>query len=93
MAIVISNKIEAKLKDKHAVSRLEVEQCFENILGKFLIDTREKNKTDPATMWFISPTNKNRLLKIVFVFKDNNFFIKTAYDPNAEEINIYLAKG
>lgn len=93
MTIIISSKIEAKLLDKHSVTKSEVEQCFQNIVGKFLTDNREQHKTDPETMWFLSYTNKNRLLKIVFVFKDNDFFVKTAYEPNIDEIEIYLAKG
>lgn len=91
MAIVISQKIEQKLKDKHTVNRREVEQCFENLQGKFLYDTREEHKSDPRTQWFISPTNNNRILKVVFVFKNGDFYIRTAYEPNEAEVNIYIS--
>lgn len=33
------------------------------------------------------------MLKIVFIRKDNDIIIKTAYDPNAEEIRIYKKFG
>lgn len=92
MAIVISQKIEDKLKEKHSVNRREVEQCFDNILGKFLYDTREKHDTDPRTQWFISQTNNDRILKVVFVFKDGNFYIRTAYEPNQQEVDLYISK-
>lgn len=97
MAIIISSKILTKLIDKHDVSKSEVRQCFENISGKFLFDTREKHQTDPKTMWFIAQTNKNRLLKVVFMIMEEkektNFIIKSAFEPNAKEIEIYLHIG
>jgi hypothetical protein len=44
-------------------------------------------------MWFLAATNTNRILKVVFVFNDGDFYIKTAYEPNTDEIEIYLAHG
>jgi hypothetical protein len=67
----------------------EIEQCFENREQGLLTDTRDKNKTDPPSQWFIALTNKNRLLKIAFLQKNGDVVIKTAYDPNPEEIRIY----
>lgn len=93
MAVVISPKIETKINEKHAVNRREVEQCFDNILGKFLYDTREKHDTDPKTQWFISQTNADRILKVVFVFRDGNFYIRTAYEPNQQEVDLYISKN
>jgi hypothetical protein len=93
MAIVISSNIEEKLKNKHSVSKREVEQCFENLMGCFLLDSREEHQSDPPTMWFLSTTNKERILKIVFIKRDGNFFIRTAYEPNIDEITIYMAKN
>lgn len=92
MAIVISPKTETKINEKHAVTRREVEQCFENILGRFLYDTREKHDTDPKTQWFISQTNTDRILKVAFVFRDGNFYIRTAYEPNQQEVDLYISK-
>jgi hypothetical protein len=92
MTIRISKKIEDKLIGKHDVTPREVEQCFENAIGGFIEETREQHKTDPATLWFIAPTNQNRLLKIVFVPRDDGLYIRTAYPPNTDEIDIYLNK-
>lgn len=78
---------------EHGVIRREVEQCFENRCGKSLYDTREKNRTDPPTEWFIAETNAGRRLKIVYVPKDGKIFLKTAYDANPEEIRIYEKYG
>lgn len=93
MTIIISLKIEDKLLKKHSVTRREVEQCFENLQGGFLFDLREDHKTDPQTMWFIAATNNNRLLKVAFIQRDQDFYIRTAYEPNIDELNIYIDKA
>lgn len=87
--IIISAGVLAKLRDKHDVEKREVEQCFENHIGLFLEDTREDHQTDPPTLWFIAPTHKERLLKVIFIVMDGNFHIKSAFDPNDEERSIY----
>ncbi len=89
--LVISEKTLEKLRDKHKVERREVEQCFENIDGPLLIDTREEHKSDPATLWFISKTNKDRLLKVAYIQRGSKIYLRTCYDPNQEEVKIYLS--
>jgi hypothetical protein len=90
-----SDKIREKLQKKHNVDVAEVLQCFKNRdPGKrFLIDTREDHKTDPATHWFLAETNAGRLLKVCFIpphaGNENAVEIKTAFDPNENEIRIY----
>lgn len=71
----------------------EIYECFATRDRKFLIDDREKNRTDPPTMWFISDTFMGRFLKVVFIRTTDKVVIKTAYDPNQTEIGIYLAKA
>jgi hypothetical protein len=63
--------------------------CFENKYGGLLEDTREKHATTPLTRWFISETNQRRRLKICFIPYPTELHIKSAYEPNAEEIRIY----
>ena len=87
--IIISQQVIEKLRIKHDVHRREVEQCFENKVGNFLIDEREDHQTDPPSLWFIAPTNCDRLLKVICMFIDGNIHIKSAFDPDAEEISIY----
>lgn len=86
----ISKAVLEKLADKHHVERREVEQCFENIDGPLLIDDREDHKSDPATLWFLSRTNKTRLLKIVYIQRGSEIHLRTCYEPNDTEIKIYL---
>jgi len=93
MEIRISGVINKKLLSKHEVTEAEVRQCFENRDGKLLLDPREKHKTNPPTQWFISYTNKQRRLKIVFVLKEGVVYLKTAYEPNQIEIDIYNQHG
>lgn len=90
---IFSSDILEKLGSKHNVDRCEVEQCFENHIGLFLIDTREDHRTEPPTLWFLALTNKNRLLKVVFIHSDGNFIIKSAFEPNEAEISIYEKHG
>ena len=87
--IVISESVLAKLQRKHNVDRREVEQCFENIAGPLLYDDREDHKSDPPTVWFISKTNANRLLKIAYIQRGKMITIRTCYEPNDAEIKIY----
>ena len=82
-----------KLEEKHQVTRREVEQCFDNRCGEFLVDDREDHQTDPATLWFVDPTNNERLLKICFMFVDGNILVKSAFAPNDTEIRIYENYG
>jgi uncharacterized DUF497 family protein len=91
--LVVSASVLAKLRDKHGVTVREVEQCFENKCGLYLEDDREDNRTDPATLQFIAPTNQDRLLKVVFIFLDGNIHLKTAFDPDQADIAFYERHG
>ncbi|MBN6074187.1 ADP-ribosyl-(dinitrogen reductase) hydrolase [Aggregatibacter actinomycetemcomitans] len=95
MNIIISSQIQFKLKTKHNISDPEsaIREAFCNMDGETLIDTREDHASDPPTEWFISETNFGIKLKVCFIEKDGNFYIRTAYAPNAEEIRIYEKYG
>ena len=91
--IIISSGVLEKLCTRHNVEQREIEQCFENLIGLFLEDSRENHRTDPPTLWFIAPTNKDRLLKVVFIFIDGNVHIKSVFEPNDDEISIFERSG
>ena len=91
--LVISAAVLEKLQSKHQVEASEVRQCFLNRTGKLLFDTREQHQTDPPTLWFVAPTNRERLLKIVYIQKDGQVLLKTAFEPNAKELQIYRQFG
>jgi len=95
MALLISKKVREKLAGKKPpVTQAEIEQCFTNITGKYLLDAREKHDSDPPTRWFISETDFGRKLKIAFIATvDGGIVIRTAYDPNQDEIRIYKKFG
>ena len=92
--LVVSSAVIAKLREKHNVTVREVEQCFENKCGLYLEDVRPEHQTDPATMWFVAPTNRDRILKVSFMFIDGNLHLKSGYDAEPEAIALYdsLAK-
>ena len=86
----ISKSIIGKLKNKHNVSVDEVFECFLNRTKGLLEDTRVNHKTNPPTLWFISETDHARRLKIVFIqLANGEYEVKTAYEPNDVEVNIY----
>lgn len=90
MGLSISQRVLKKLSAKvPPVSPGEINQCFLNRTGNFLEDTREDHKTDPPTKWFVSRTNQHRALKVVFMRVGSQVIIKTAYDPNSDEMRIY----
>lgn len=92
--LITSEKILTKLGEKKPpVTRSEVVQCFQNKSGNSLLDTREKHASNPPTMWFVAPTNAGRLLKIVYILKEGKVFLRSAYDPNADELYIYKQYG
>jgi hypothetical protein len=93
MAIIISQKICDKIATKHNVTADEVSQCFANRRGRFLIDTREEHASDPPTQWFISETDYGRMLKVIFVPKDGNVYLRSAFAPAASELSIYNKHG
>jgi hypothetical protein len=91
--LLISDAVRDKLRSKHQVEASEVRQCFSNRAGKLLLDAREQHQTDPPTLWFVAPTNRERLLKIVYIQKDGQVLLKTAFEPNAKEMQIYKQFG
>lgn len=91
--LVISADVRAKLQNKHNVTEREIEQCFENRCGNYLKDIREEHRTTPETYWFVARTNHDRELKVCFTYLNGNITIKTAYEPNLKEIEIYERKG
>lgn len=92
-SIQIAPQIAEKLQKKHGVTNREVEQCFENKCGLFLVDDREEHRTDPPTLWFVAPTNRDRLLKVIFMFKDGSIHIKSAYEADEASKRIYESKA
>ncbi len=91
--LVISPKILAKLETRHGVSQREVVQCFYNQLRTTITDTREEHESDPPTEWFIAETDRLRRLCIVFVNRNGNIYLRTAFDPNADREALYAAES
>jgi len=57
------------------------------------VDNRALTKTNPPTLWFLALTNRNRYLKIVYIQKNMEVHLKTAFEPNDEELAIYRLHG
>lgn len=89
MKLEISDAVREKLAIKHNVTELDIIECFSDHSTKFLLDPRAKHKTNPPTQWFIGTTDHGRRLKVIFMFKDKQVIIKSAFPPDAEEERIY----
>jgi uncharacterized DUF497 family protein len=91
MGLVVSDKIRQKLALRHGVNEEEIRQCFASREKKFLEDTRENHKTNPPSKWFVAQTDFGRVLKVVFMYfpDTGEIHIKTAYEANPIEIEIY----
>jgi len=91
MKLLLSKPVRDKLAwKKPPVTLKEIRECFASREYTYLEDRREQNQTIPPTWWFIADTDRGRALKVVFVRLENSdIAIKTAYDPNPEEIRIY----
>jgi uncharacterized DUF497 family protein len=93
MAIKMSDRVAEKLARKHGVRIEEIAQCFANRNGKLLRDTRADHATTPPTQWFIAETDYGRSLKVVFIRNGADVEIKSAFEPNGEELRIYKKFG
>jgi hypothetical protein len=100
--LIFHPNITKKLADKHGVSEDEVRQCFANLEGEYVKEIRPEHQTEPPSHWFVSPTNKGRLLKVVFVAqkvegpngtKVTRVDIKTAFPPSAADLALYERLG
>lgn len=70
---------------------LEVEEAFNNWIGKPLIDDRKQHRTNPPTIWFCAETTEGRILKIIGIplVETREFVLKSAYEASDWEINFY----
>ncbi|PID44069.1 MAG: ADP-ribosyl-(dinitrogen reductase) hydrolase [Proteobacteria bacterium] len=89
MKLKISARVKEKLRKKHNVGVDEVIECFANREGGIYKDVREDHKTNPPSLWFIAETNMGLHLKVVYINKNGEIHIKTAYPANKTEKNLY----
>lgn len=93
MKVSITANIRKKLLEKHGVTVKEVMECLTNRDRRALRDEREDHQTDPPTLWIIAETNHLRPLKVIFMVKDGIPIVKSAFEPNPEEVRIYNNKA
>lgn len=86
----ISEWVLTKLSMKE-IDVTEVEEAFYNSQGVYIEEKRKHHRTDPPTLWFISPTSDGRVLKICFIprYELNLLILKTAFDAESWEIDEY----
>jgi uncharacterized DUF497 family protein len=84
-----TEKIVSKLREKHKIEIEEVREAFLNYDGEFLKETRSEHQGENQKLWFISETDHDRILKIVFIEDQDQLDLITAYDPDEEDITYY----
>jgi len=42
---------------------------------------------------FVAPTNRGRLIKVIFVNENGNIYLKSAYEPSEDVLRIYKKYG
>lgn len=72
-----------------SVAEAEILQCFANQTHEPLFDDREEHATNPRTRWFVGETDYGRKLKVVYVPRGYDIYVKSAYDANAKYVRIY----
>ena len=94
MPLFISPGVHRKLAETHNVTRDEIEECFLNRPPNWpnLTDTRAQHASNPPTLWFIGHTDRGRALKVVFIPRPDGLHLRTAYEPNSIEQQIYNSK-
>jgi hypothetical protein len=66
--------------DHGSISVAEVVECFRNHKGINAYDHRGRHASpDGSTRWFVGSTDEGRRLKIVYVSRNEEVFVKTAY--------------
>lgn len=93
MALILSQRIKEKLSDdNHRITESDIHQCFANVEGGFLIDDREEHRTDPPTRWFVSQNDYGVRIKVMFIFRGQDIFIKSAYKATDAVSDMYERK-
>jgi uncharacterized DUF497 family protein len=90
MPLIVSSKIRDKLAAKHQVTVDEVRQAFADRPDYVVLDEREEHASDPPTVWFVASTDSGRLLKVVYVQRGADIYLRTAYPANAEEVRLFI---
>lgn len=67
----------------------EVREYYANRAGPWFKDSRDDHQTEPPTKWFVSMTDRCRVLKIVFVEYPGFCAIKSAFEPREQSKEHY----
>lgn len=94
MAIILSQRIKEKLADaNHRITERDISECFANRERRFVTDTREEHRTDPETLWFVAQNDYGVKIKVMFVRRDNDIYVKSAYRATEEVTAMYMRKS
>ena len=97
MAIIIPPGIARKISqpDHGEITEKDVYECFENHDGRVCWDSRPQHldRQGLPSPWFVSETNKRRLLKIMFIRENEDVHLKSAYPATQQVHELYERFG
>lgn len=94
MGIVLSQRIKEKLADvNHRIGLDDIKQCFANRKRGFVVDNREEHRTDPPTLWFVAENDYGVKIKVMFVMRGQDIYVKSAYRATDVVAGIYRRKS
>lgn len=64
-------------------------QCFANRTKLALVDDREDHQSEPPTRWFIAETDFGRKLKIAYIPRGQDVYLRSAFPAAPKWIAIY----
>jgi len=93
IAAVIARKIAGH--DHGCITEKEVIECFENHDGRLCWDSRPQHldRKGRPSPWFVAPTCRGRLLKIMFVRNGKVIHLKSAYPATPAVHQIFEARS
>jgi len=91
--LIATDAVKEKLWNERELTLEEVQEAWESCGGPWLIDDREKNRTHPPTVWALAWTDLGRLLKLVVIPHRARGIavLRTAYEPDEDEVRLYEA--
>lgn len=91
--LFVSTRVLEKVQDLHDVEFDEIEEAFFSSLEPYPRDGRKKHH--PETRAFFGYTAHSRLLKVVFLPKDDDrtLFVISAYEPDEDDLVSFKLKG
>jgi hypothetical protein len=95
LRLYIAPSVLKKCNNKHNITEEEIREAWDRYNGPEFEDTRESNRSNPATQWFIVKIGSGRILNLAYIpFDDEGVAtLRTCFVPAQPKINVFLKHG